>query len=115
MALSTRRHAHVTRHMGVSNPLKSNWSIKFKLISFRGIVGASIVFPGLRSLCSNLSATRELLLDCFAFDPQKWASVKATGFREELDWEKGVSDYLSMVVLQKWFRAQVCFPNLYIV
>ena len=84
-------------------------------MAFYGLVGPYIPFRALYSQCNKSPATRELLLDCFDFDPQKWASVMVTGFNENLDWEEGVGDYFSMVELQIWFRAQVCFPNLYII
>jgi len=74
-----------------------------------------MVFRGLRYQCSKSPATRELLSDCFDFDPQKWSSVLATGLEQELDLEKGVLDYIEIVDLQIWFRAQVCFPDLYLI
>ena len=68
------------------------------------------MFRGLYDQCLGLDPTRELLLDCFNFDPQKWVSVMAAKKLEQVIWE-----YENMLVLQNWFQAQVCFPNLYIV
>jgi len=81
-------------------------------MAFRGLVGANIAFCCLRPQCLRSSATRELLIDCFDFDPQIWASVMVAPFK---DWESGVFDLIRVVELQIWFQAQVCFPNLCIV
>jgi hypothetical protein len=56
--------------------------------------------------------TKELLLDCFDFDPEKWASRLITGFfffEKGMDWEEAVSSYLDVVELCIWFQAQVRF------
>ena len=95
----------------------SNWSIKCRLIAFRGLAGTDKVFYELLFHCQNSSATRELLFDCFAFDPQKWATVLVTDIDigTVMGWEGVLNEYTFMVELKIWFQAQVRFPNLYIV
>ncbi|KIM37132.1 hypothetical protein M413DRAFT_448655 [Hebeloma cylindrosporum] len=68
-----------------------------------------MVFCGLERHCYNSTATKELLLDCFDFDPEKWASRLITGFfffEKGMDWDEAVSSYLDMAELHIWFQEQ---------
>jgi len=66
-----------------------------KPIAFRGLPGADTAFRALyyHFQVDDSSATREILLDCFAFDPQKWAAGLVTDLAIGLDLEWGVGDY----------------------
>jgi len=71
-----------------------------------------MAFYLLNLFCRKAFATRELLIDCISFDPERYASLLPS-LLLDMDWEGACLAYITVVDLCNWFQAQVRFPNLY--
>ncbi|KDR78568.1 hypothetical protein GALMADRAFT_1256271 [Galerina marginata CBS 339.88] len=65
----------------------------------------------LNSVMLEASPTTELLLDCFDFDPVKWASMLIQG---NADLQDAFFDYTKMLDLRNWFQTQEAYALEYL-
>ena len=68
-----------------------------------------MVFYSFNLFCREAFATRELLLDCISFDPERYASLLPSV--QEMTWQLACLAYITVVELCNWFQAQVRFPK----
>ncbi|KDR78558.1 hypothetical protein GALMADRAFT_243978 [Galerina marginata CBS 339.88] len=92
-------HEHIVRHLlryiqEYSNDAEDQYSCD------------KIIFGSLTSMLLNASLTKELLLQCFDFDPVKWVSRLLECFREDNRRVTSTFDYTIVMELHQWFLTQ---------